>query len=232
MKVLVIIPCYNEEESILETVNSLKGQAVDYIVINDGSTDNSLKVLKNNHINYINLDNNLGIGGVMQTGYKYALKNNYDIAIQFDGDGQHDASYINKLIAPIQNKEANLVIGSRFIGTDSKFKSTVARRIGINTLSFLYKLITGKQIKDMTSGFRAADKSIIEIFANNYPYEYPEPVTNLYVSNMKIKEVPVKMKKREHGKSSITPLKSIYYMINVILYFFIIILRRKDDYNA
>ncbi len=232
MKVLVIIPCYNEEESIVETVNSLKGQKVDYVVINDGSTDHSLKVLKDHNINYIHLDNNLGIGGVMQTGYQYALKNHYDVAIQFDGDGQHDASYIHKLIEPIKKKEANLVIGSRFIGTDSQFKSTITRRIGINTLSFLYKVITGKRIKDMTSGFRAADKSIIEIFAFHYPYEYPEPITNLYVSNMKIKEIPVKMKKREHGKSSITPLKSIYYMVNVILYFFIIVLSRKDDYNA
>ena len=232
MKCLVIIPCYNEEKNILKTVKSIKNKNIDYVVINDGSTDKSLSVLKQNNINYINLDNNIGIGGVMQTGYKYALRNNYDIAVQFDGDGQHDANYIKKIIDPIKQGKANLVIGSRFIGKESDFKSTITRRIGIRLLQGLYKIITGKIIKDMTSGFRAADKSVIEIFANNYPQEYPEPVTNLSISNKKIIEVPVKMKKREHGKSSITPFKSIYYMVNVILYFFIIIISKGDDYRA
>ena len=127
MRVLVIIPCYNEEGNILNTVNDLKKTKVDYIVINDGSTDNSLKVLKDNNIPHINLVNNVGIGGVMQTGYKYAYKNNYDIAIQFDGDGQHDASYISDLIKPIKEKRANLVVGSRFVWDKSEFKSTAMR---------------------------------------------------------------------------------------------------------
>ncbi len=232
MKTLVIIPCYNEEESILETVQSLKNQKVDYVVIDDGSTDHSLQVLKENHLNYIHLDNNLGIGGAIQTGYKYAKQKDYDIAIQMDGDGQHDARYIKDLIEPIKKKEANLVIGSRFLEKEPRFRSTFFRRIGINILSILYKWLTGKRIKDMTSGFRAADKRVIEIFSKEYPYEYPEPVTNLSISHMKIKEIPVQMKKREHGKSSITPLKSMYYMINVILYFIIIILSRGDDYHA
>lgn len=232
MKILVIIPCYNEEKNIVNTVNDLKKEKVDYIVINDGSTDNSLKVLKENNIPHINLINNVGIGGVMQTGYKYAYKNNYDIAIQFDGDGQHDASYIKDLIKPIKEKKANLVVGSRFVWDESEFKSTAVRRLGINILSFLYKIITKKELKDMTSGFRAADREVIKIFAKNYPYEYPEPVTNLAVSKMNIVEVPVKMKERMYGKSSITPIKSIYYMINVMLYFFIIIISRGDDYLA
>ncbi len=232
MKVLVIIPCYNEEKNIVNTVEMLKKEKVDYIVINDGSTDGSLKILEENKIPHINLNNNIGIGGVMQTGYKYAFRNNYDVAIQFDGDGQHDASYINKLIEPIKKKEANIVIGSRFVGNTSKFKSTVMRRCGIGVLSSLYKMITKKQIKDMTSGFRAADREVIEIFSKNYPSEYPEPVTNLAISNKKIVEIPVKMHERQYGKSSITPFKSIYYMVNVILYFFIIMISRGDDYRA
>ena len=232
MKVLIIIPCYNEEENIVKTITTLKKHKYDYVVINDGSTDNSLEVLKKNKFNYINLPNNLGIGGAVQTGYKYALENNYDIAIQYDGDGQHDANYIKKLIEPIEKGEANLVIGSRFVAEESEFKSTAIRRMGIKLLSFLFKKISGKEVKDMTSGFRAADRSIIEIFARDYPYEYPEPITNLSVSNKKIKEIPVKMKERENGKSSITPFKSIYYMINVIFYFFIIIISRGDDYRA
>ena len=232
MKILVIIPCYNEEKNIVNTVNDLKKVKVDYIVINDGSTDNSLKILQENKIPHINMVNNVGIGGVMQTGYKYALKNNYDIAIQFDGDGQHDASYIEDLIKPIKEKQANLVVGSRFVWDKSEFKSTVMRRLGINVLSFLYKIITKKELKDMTSGFRAVDKEVIKKFAKNYPSEYPEPVTNLAVSKMNIVEVPVKMKERMHGKSSITAFKSIYYMINVILYFFIILISGGDDYLA
>ena len=170
----------------------------------------------------------------MQTGYKYALRHNYDIAIQFDGDGQHDASYIKKIVEPIKNEKANLVIGSRFIGNESEFKSTAMRRVGINLLSFLLKIMTGKRIKDMTSGFRAADKKVMKRFSKNYPYEYPEPITNLSVarSKCKIVEVPVKMKKREHGTSSITSFKSIYYMINVILLFFIELLSIGDDFDA
>ena len=234
MKILVIIPCYNEQDNIIKTVNNLKKENVDYIVINDGSTDNSLKILEENNINHINLPNNLGIGGVMQTGYKYALRNDYDIAIQFDGDGQHDASYIKTIVEPIKKKEANLVIGSRFVGNESKFKSTVMRRIGIVILSSLLKIMTGKKIKDMTSGFRAADRKVIEKFSKNYPYEYPEPVTNLAMakSRCKIVEVPVKMNEREFGTSSITKFKSIYYMVNVILLFFIVSISKGDDYDA
>lgn len=234
MKILVIIPCYNEQDNIVKTVESLKKEKVDYVVINDGSTDNSLKVLRENNINHINLPNNLGIGGVMQTGYKYALRHDYDVAIQFDGDGQHDASYIKTIVEPIKNKEANLVIGSRFVGNESKFKSTAMRRVGINLLSFLLKAMTGKRIKDMTSGFRAADRKVIERFSKKYPYEYPEPVTNLSMARAKCKivEVPVKMKEREHGTSSITKFKSIYYMINVIILFFIELISIGDDFDA
>ncbi len=234
MKILAVIPCYNEEKNIVKTVEDIKKAKIDYIVINDGSKDNSLEVLKENKINHINLSNNLGIGGVMQTGYKYALQNNYDIVVQFDGDGQHDATYIDKITKPIIEKKANLVIGSRFVGDESEFKSTKMRRVGINILSFLLKIMTKKQIKDMTSGFRAADKKVIKIFARDYPYEYPEPVTNLSLAkaNCKILEVPVKMKERKHGKSSISKLKSIYYMINVILLFFIVLISKGDDFNA
>ena len=234
MKTLVIVPCYNEEENILNVVAELKKHKYDYVVINDCSKDNSLKVLMENKINYINLDNNLGIGGVMQAGYKYAYKNNYDIAVQFDGDGQHDASYIKRLITPIKLAEANMVIGSRFIGDESKFKSSKMRRIGIRLLSSLLKMITKKEIKDMTSGFRAVDRKVMKSFVKNYPYEYPEPVTNLQMAKNKcnILEIPVKMNERKFGKSSISKFKSIYYMINVLLLFFTVLISRGDDINA
>lgn len=234
MKVLVIIPCYNEEKNIQNTVTDLIKNNYDYIIINDGSKDKTLEVIKENNFNYINLSNNLGIGAAVQTGYKYAYDNNYDIAIQFDGDGQHDVEYIKRIIEPIKNKKAAMVIGSRFVGNESEFKSTQIRRVGINILSFLLKIFSKKTIKDMTSGFRAVNREIIEIFARNYPQEYPEPVTNLIIAkrNFIIEEVSVKMKERKHGKSSINALKSAYYMFNVILLFIIIILSKGDDINA
>ena len=166
MKVLVIIPCFNEEKNIIDTVNRIKSQ-YDYIVINDGSTDNSLKILQEHNFNYINLVNNIGIGGAVQTGYKYAKINGYDIAVQFDGDGQHDENYIDSIIQPIKSRQANMTIGSRFIGNESEFKSTKLRRLGITTLSKLLKFIAKKEIKDVTSGFRAVDITIIDSFCND-----------------------------------------------------------------
>lgn len=223
MKVLVIIPAYNEEGNILNTctniekVKSKLDFTLDYIVINDGSTDNTASICKENKLPMINLVHNLGIGGGVQTGYKYAFKNNYDIAIQFDGDGQHDAEYIKNLVEPIASGEADMTIGSRYISELSEFKSTAMRQIGIKVLSLILKVMSGKKIYDMTSGFRAVNKDIIKLFAMDYPNDYPEPETNVVVvkKGYKVKEIPVKMHEREHGKSSITPLKSIYYMIKV-----------------
>jgi len=223
MKVLVIIPAYNEEKNIKTVCNSLENIKktldfkLDYIVINDGSTDNTLKVCEENHFPTINLVHNLGIGGAVQTGYKYALKNNYDIAIQFDGDGQHDEFYIKDLVLPIINKEVDMTIGSRYVSNLSEFKSTKMRQAGIKLLSFILKLTTKEKIFDMTSGFRAVNKDIIKIFSNDYPNDYPEPESLVAVikKGYDVKEIPVKMHERKHGKSSITPLKSIYYMTKV-----------------
>ena len=223
MKALVIIPCYNEEKSIVNTVKKIedtkiKGVTLDYIVINDGSNDNTKQILIDNKINYIDLPFNLGIGGAVQTGYKYAYYNDYDIAIQFDGDGQHDASYIKDLIDEIK-KGNDIVIGSRFVSELSTFKSTRFRRLGINFLSKLIEFVTAKRIYDPTSGFRACNKKIIELFSFNYPIDYPEPDTIVTVikKGYEVSEIPVKMNKRENGKSSINPIKSIYYMIKVSL---------------
>ncbi|CDF11607.1 glycosyltransferase involved in cell wall biogenesis [Mycoplasma sp. CAG:776] len=223
MKVLMIIPAYNEEKNIIKTISKLKeiklkDHTLDYIVINDGSTDQTKKVCKENKINMIDLPFNLGIGGAVQTGYKYAYYNNYDIAIQYDGDGQHDGNYIKDLIEEIK-KGNNIVIGSRFVSELSTFKSSKMRRLGKEILSILIKIFTGKKIYDPTSGFRAADKEIIKLFANDYPSDYPEPDTIVSVikKGYKVSEVPVKMNERENGKSSINPLKAVYYMIKVSL---------------
>ena len=199
LKVLMIIPAYNEENSIVRTVSSLKKAKIkngtlDYIIVNDGSTDKTKEICEKENLNYIDLPMNLGIGGAVQTGYKYAYENNYDIAIQFDGDGQHDASYINNLVIEIE-KGNNVAIGSRYVADLSEFRSTALRRFGSSFLSFLIKLCTGRKIYDPTSGFRAADKEVIALFASDYPTDYPEPDTIVTVikGGYKVSEIPVKM---------------------------------------
>lgn len=231
-KILVIVPAYNEAEVIKKTVDNLKSiknnnLQFDYLVINDGSTDDTLGVLINNNIPHINLINNLGIGGCVQTGYQYALLNNYDIAIQFDGDNQHDARDISTIIETI--KSADMVVGSRFVGGENEFKSSTTRRIGIKLLSLLIKLTTGVKINDVTSGYRAVNKEIIARFANHYPSDYPEPETiaEVLLCGYKVKEVPVRMHQRKTGKSSIAPLKGIYYMIKVGLSIILVKLTHK-----
>ena len=233
-KIILVIPAYNEEESILKTYESIvdynKKQKTNYnvIVINDGSKDNTSKICHDNNIPIIDLINNLGIGGAVQTGYKYALKNDYDIAIQFDGDGQHDIRYVKDIIEPIIKEEADMVIGSRFIKDIDTFKSTRSRRLGIVIISFFIKLVTGKKIYDTTSGFRAISKDVIKEFANNYPVEFPEPITTTEIikKGYRVEEKPVEMKERIGGISSITSWKSFYYMINVPLSIIMVGLRR------
>lgn len=234
-KILLIIPAYNEEENILKTYQSIidynnKNKIkYDVIVINDGSKDKTSQICKDNDIPTINLVHNLGIGGAVQTGYKYAYDHDYDIAVQFDGDGQHNVNYVKDIIRPIINDKADFVIGSRFIEKDnSNFQSTFARRIGINIISFFMKIISKKKIYDTTSGFRACNKKIIAEFAKNYPIEYPEPITTveLIKKGYTLNEVPVKMNEREGGSSSIHSWKQAYYMINVIFSILIIGLRR------
>ncbi len=233
MKVLLIVPAYNEEGSIEKTIESISKANYDYIIINDGSSDHTHAIIEKNNYNHIDLIFNLGIGGAVQTGYKYAFENNYDIAIQFDADGQHDVSYIDKLIDPIKNNKADLVIGSCFINKSSNnLRSSKIRRLGIHFLSNVIKLFSGKRIHDPTSGFRAANAKVIAKFANNYPQEYPEPVSNFEIlrySNLRIKEVPVKMNKRTAGKSSIHSWKTLYAALNVLLSIIIISIRRKSS---
>ena len=225
MSVLIIIPAYNEEETILNAVNKIKkyneehNVNYDYVVINDGSTDKTETILRENNLNHVELVHNLGIGGAVQAGYIYAYQNNYDIAVQYDGDGQHDVNYVKEIIKPIEDGKADFVIGSRFVKQLSGFRTSTARRLGIKVISFFIKLVTGIKIYDTTSGFRAANKKIITDFAASYPLEYPEPITTVELAKKgyRIEEVAVNMKERTGGKSSIHTWKNAYYMINVIL---------------
>jgi hypothetical protein len=191
---------------------------MDYLVVNDCSIDKTVEILKEYNANYVDLPVNLGIGGGVQTGYLYAYKNGYDIAIQMDGDGQHDAKFLKALIKPIQDGQADVVIGSRYILKEG-FQSSFMRRVGIKGLSILIKLTTGINVNDVTSGFRAINKDMIALFAHEYAQDYPEPeaIVMAVCHGAKVVEVPVRMNERAGGKSSISGLKSIYYMVKVSL---------------
>lgn len=219
IKILLIIPAYNEEKNLPDLLQRIEEYTswLDLIVINDGSKDNTIDVLRDFNIEFIDLSVNLGIGGAVQAGYRYAEKNGYDIAIQFDGDGQHPHQDIVSLVEEILNG-SDMVIGSRYIEKEG-FQSTILRRLGIRCLSFLIKILTGKSISDPTSGFRACNRNIIKYFAEYYPQDYPEPETivQLMRSKWTINEIPVRMVTRQKGVSSINLLKSIYYMFKVTL---------------
>ncbi len=224
MKKLVIIPAYNEEESIVETVKDIKENApdFDYVVINDCSKDDTLAICRQNQINVLNLPINLGIGGAVQTGDLYAYNNGYDVGVQFDGDGQHDASYLDKMASVMAEENADMVIGSRFIEKQG-FQSSGIRRVGIRYFAFLTKVLFGKKITDATSGMRMCNRKVIELFVKDYPRDYPEPETvcRLLRKKCKVVEIPVIMRERSAGVSSISMKKSIYYMVKVSLAIFI-----------
>ncbi len=226
-KVLLILPAYNEEETILHTVQQIREAKlpahmdVDYIVINDGSTDRTEALCRENHIPCISLVQNLGIGGAVQTGYLYALLDGgpYDIAVQFDGDGQHDIGSLERLVEPIIQGRCDFTVGSRFLDNSSSFHSTALRRAGIRYLSFLIRLVTGQRVADVTSGYRAAGRAAIEYLSRDYPVDYPEPesLVQLCRQGFRVEEVPVNMFERTGGRSSIGSLRSVYYMVKVTM---------------
>lgn len=219
-KYLIIIPAYNEADNIEKVVNNLiqNYPQYDYVIINDGSTDDTEKVCLKNGYQTLNLPINLGIGGAVQTGYCYARDNDYDIAVQIDGDGQHDVAFLEEMIGVIERGQADIVIGSRFVEKEG-FQSSRLRRAGINFLSNLAWLLTGVRVKDITSGYRVINRRFIQVFAGDYPADYPEPeaVVIAAVHGGKIAEYPVVMRERENGESSITIKRSFYYMIKVTI---------------
>ncbi|HEP1492290.1 TPA: glycosyltransferase family 2 protein [Streptococcus pyogenes] len=230
MKKLIIIPAYNESSNIVNTIRTIESDAsdFDYIIIDDCSTDNTLAICQKQGFNVISLPINLGIGGAVQTGYRYAQRCGYDVAVQVDGDGQHNPCYLEKMVEVLVQSSVNMVIGSRFI-TKEGFQSSFARRIGIKYFTWLIALLTGKKITDATSGLRLIDRSLIERFANHYPDDYPEPetVVDVLVSHFKVKEIPVVMNERQGGVSSISLTKSVYYMIKVTLAILVVRLKGK-----
>ncbi|EOH92733.1 glycosyl transferase, group 2 family protein [Enterococcus haemoperoxidus ATCC BAA-382] len=242
MRVLLVIPAYNEEANILNTIMSIEtfkkenshnySYTIDYVVINDGSTDKTQIIIEKNEINAVHLVMNLGIGGAVQTGYRYAEENDYDIAVQFDGDGQHDINSLDLVVQPIIKKEADFVIGSRFLPNQkADFQTTFMRRVGIKILSFLIYLSSGQKIYDVTSGYRACNKRIIGYFSKKYPTSYPEPESTVHLlkKKFKIKEVAVNMMERSGGQSSIRSFTSIKYMFEVSIAIIVSGFMREGD---
>ena len=229
MKVLIVIPAYNEELNIEKTVNDVKNNTeYDYVVVNDCSKDNTKKVCEKNEFNMISLPVNYGLTSGIQVGMKYAYQNDYDIVIQFDGDGQHQAKYLKDLVKEIEENNCDISIGSRFV---SKKKPKTMRMFGSRLITLAIKITTGNTIKDPTSGMRAYNKEAIRRFVTNASLT-PEPDTIVYMlkKGLKIKEVQVEMSDREFGESYLNPIKSMQYMIN--MFFSIIFIRaitRKSD---
>ena len=219
-KVLIIIPAYNEEDSIEKTVESvIQNSSYDYIVINDGSKDRTPQILNERKFNCLHLPVNMGIGAGMQTGYKYAYRHDYDYAIQLDADGQHDPKDLDKLVAEIKQSQYDLVIGSRFV-EKSSYKGSLSRRIGIYYFYLLIRLLTGIKVTDPTSGYRIVNRKIIKEFSEYYPIDYPEVeiLVSLARKKYRIKEISVEMKNRQGGVSSINFMRSVYYMLKVTLF--------------
>ncbi|HEX9019702.1 MAG TPA: glycosyltransferase family 2 protein [Nitrospirota bacterium] len=229
MNTLIIVPAYNEEESLPGVIRDLRENmpSADVLVVNDGSCDKTAQVARALGVAVLDLPFNLGIGGAVQAGYLYAERNGYDAAVQFDGDGQHLAGEIQKLIGPLAAGEADLVVGSRFLARGG-YRAPFFRKLGIGIFSFVLSRILGSSVTDSTSGFRAANRSVIRFFACAYPDDYPEveSLVLLHKRKMRMAEVAVAMRERTGGKSSITPLRSLYYMIKVLLAIFIDLMKR------
>ena len=217
---LVIIPAYNEAGCIVNTVNDIIENApeFDYVVINDCSRDDTYKLCLENGFNVVNLPINSGIGAAVQTGYLYAKRYGYKYAIQVDGDGQHDAAFLGTMARYMEEHGTGMLIGSRYIEKQG-FQSSGLRRFGIKYFTVLIRILTGKKITDPTSGMRMVGRDIIDYFAEEYPKDYPEPETAVTIvkKGWTVDEIPVVMKERQAGTSSISLKRSVYYMIKVSL---------------
>ena len=218
VKGLVIIPAYNEEKSIARAVSDVRtcAEGFDVVVINDCSEDRTADECKSAGAAVIDLPVHRGIGGAMQAGYRYAAENEYGVAVQVDGDRQHDPSFIDMMYDLLVSEKADMVIGSRFVEKKG-YQSSFARRCGIRYFSWLIRLLTGKKITDPTSGFRMVNSTVLRMFAEDYPKDYPEPETlvHLLKKEMKVIEAPVVMRPRKTGHSSIRYMWAVYYMVKV-----------------
>jgi len=235
-KILLIIPAFNESGSILKVIHDVNSldMDVDILVIDDASTDDTVPLVRQAGVSVISLDLNLGIGGAVQVGFQYAQENGYATIVRLDADGQHDAVYINELLKPIRDQDADMVIGSRFLSLRGEFQSSPLRRMGIFFFARIIGFLTQYTITDPTSGFCAWNDKCIHVFAEYYPVDFPEPESLVIAkkSNLKVLEVPVIMHERTSGASSISNLKSIYYMLKVTCAVLLGILKRGRGHEC
>lgn len=227
---MAIVPAWNESGAIGKVVDEIKGfdSAIDVVVIDDCSTDETAEVAESRGAIVLRLPFNVGIGGAVQTGFRYALEEGYDVAVRLDGDGQHAASEITKILGPVDAGDADLVIGSRFVDPDGTYRPPFARRIGIGVFARLVSILGGQRVTDTTSGFVALDRAGIELFAREFPHDYPEVEATLVAlrSGLRVTQVQVDMRERTTGSSSITFVRSLYYIIKVMLALLVASLRR------
>ena len=226
---IAIVPALNEEETVGRVIDEIRAfdPGFDIVVVDDGSVDRTAGVAADRGAFVLRLPFNLGIGGAMQTGYRFAFEHGYDIAVQIDGDGQHDPQQLPAILAPVLAGEADLCVGSRFTG-NSEFRSSFTRRLGIKIFAAVVSAVVGQKVTDTTSGFRAVNRRGIALFAADYPHDYPEvEATVMCVKHkLRLREVPVAMRERGAGASSITALRSVYYMTKVLLAIFVGLFRR------
>ena len=229
-KLVAIVPAWNESGAIGEVVDEIRDYdpTVDVVVIDDASTDDTAEVAALHGATVLRLPFNIGIGGAVQTGFRFALDEGYDAAVRLDGDGQHAAFEIPKLLGPIEAGEAELVIGSRFVDRGGAYRPPFARRIGIGVFARLVSLLGGQRVTDTTSGFVALDRAGIELVAAEFPHDYPEVEATLVAlrSGLRVTQVQVDMRERTTGSSSITFVRSLYYIVKVMLSLLVASLRR------
>jgi glycosyltransferase involved in cell wall biosynthesis len=227
---IAIVPAYNEEASIGRVLDELRAfdPGLDVVVVDDGSTDRTADVARAKGARVVRLPFNLGIGGAVQTGFRYAWERGFDVAVRVDGDGQHDPCELGAVLEPVLADEADIAVGSRFSGRNG-YRSSRSRRLGIRLLAWCVSALTRQRITDPTSGFQAANRLGIRLFAADYPHDYPEAEATVMVfkHRLRLVEVPVAMRARESGRSSITALRSVYYMVKVLLAIFVALFRRK-----
>jgi glycosyltransferase involved in cell wall biosynthesis len=225
-----IVPAYNEAGSIGRVIREIRefDEAIDVVVVDDASTDETAAIAQSLGAVVLSLPYNVGIGGAVQTGFRYALVEGYEAAVRLDGDGQHDAAELGKLLGPLERGEADFVVGSRFVEKGGAYRPPWARRIGIRVFARLVSLLGGQRVTDTTSGFLALDRIGIELFAEVYPHDYPEVEATLVAlrSGLRLAQVQVDMRERETGSSSITFVRSLYYIVKVTLALLVASLRR------
>jgi glycosyltransferase involved in cell wall biosynthesis len=227
---VAIVPAFNEEQSVGRVIDELRAFDPDLhvVVVDDGSYDGTAEVARARGADVVRLPFNVGIGSAVQTGFQWALEHDYDIAVRVDGDGQHDPSQLPAVLAPVLADEADIAVGSRFAVSGEGYRSSRSRRIGIRLLAWVVSRIVGRRVTDTTSGFQALNRRAIALFARDYPHDYPEVEATVMVFRHRLRavEVAVSMRERDSGRSSITALRSVYYMVKVLLAIFVGLFRR------